>query len=334
MYICNDGIFENPVQFSLDTNSIKKNFDIHSVKRIIGTSQDLLIYGYKESLYEDVSNQISELKALINIQNVYIYNHFSCSSPKTNDRFIEKIAIPLCPSPMKLMKRFCKSGIPQLVLENYKRIRENIPPLTLLFCIDRDDNPIEFDESAIANKTPYAMRHGEKLLLNDSFTHAEIRRVFKIVELESSPEEELREMAAIAIKYIKFVKVCIDRQNQTFIIEIPAPWLSLKFKAAWQQRHQFRQLQEQFVSLEMQARLLESLGQESKEDDENLVLQEVEDRNIAAQAARKAADVFFEVYIEPIMPEKERSFRQKKSLGEQWQPQLLKNARDFNLKIS
>jgi len=131
-------------------------------------------------------------------------------------RQIERI--PYTDSPLPLAS--CKAGMVNIVFENYKRSKEGLTLIPILFCIDIDDNRYPHDIKSIIHKK----------LSTKCFTHSELRRAYKLCcELE---DEELKE---IAQKTFKFVKVKIIDRNYG-LESIPAPWENRNWAVTWAKR--------------------------------------------------------------------------------------------------
>ena len=128
----------------------------------------------------------------------------------------------------KKLSRQCKTAIANIVLENYKRQKEGLPLIPVIFAIDITDNPHPYSIEKICSK---ASR------INGQVTHKELRRAYKLC---THPNPKIR---AIALQTFKFVKVCVKDKAPT-LEKIPAPWdsiespkkVSSKFAACWETR--------------------------------------------------------------------------------------------------
>ena len=127
--------------------------------------------------------------------------------------------------------RKCKTAITDIVLENYKRKKEGLPLIPIVFAIDITGNPQPYSIDKICSK---------KSKINKQVTHKEIRRAYKLC---THPNPHVR---AIALETFKFVKVCVKDKAPT-LEQIPAPWgttvespekVSAKFAAFWEERRQ------------------------------------------------------------------------------------------------
>jgi hypothetical protein len=125
------------------------------------------------------------------------------------------------------MHRTCKAGITNLLLENYKRVKEGKEIIPALFCMDIVDNEFSPTTKSVTAKD---------VAQNNLVTHSELRRCYKLCrELENSEHVELREMAEIARQMFKFVKI-VKKGDKAALEKIPALWELPGFSEAMQTR--------------------------------------------------------------------------------------------------
>lgn len=195
----------------LDYSLVKENFDFDSVKKIIGKSKQVSVYGWGHCHYSAVSSALSGY-----LEKVFDYQLGDDWSAQTVEgRSIEKILVHYNPKPNKQFNRKCKAGITNLLLENYKRIKEHKEIIPLIFCIDTDGNRFVTSSETISSKD---------LFLNNKITHSELRHCYKLhCELANSSNPEFQEMSDVAKKMLKFVKVTM-KDKKVILEEVPALW--------------------------------------------------------------------------------------------------------------
>ena len=129
----------------------------------------------------------------------------------------------------KELSRTCKTALANVVLENYKRQKEGLPLIPIIFCIDITNN-----------KQPYSIEKicSKEAKLNGQITHRELRRAYKLC---THPNPKIR---AIALQTFKFTKLCVSTVALS-LEQIPAPWgtsvespekVSSTFASDWQAR--------------------------------------------------------------------------------------------------
>ncbi len=128
------------------------------------------------------------------------------------------------------LTRKCKTAITDIVLENYKRQKERLPIIPIIFCIDITDNPQPYSIEKICSKDSK---------INGQVTHKELRRAFKLC---THPNPKIRD---IALQTFKFAKINVDLNGAVTLEQLPSPWAaskespekaSSKFAACWEAR--------------------------------------------------------------------------------------------------
>lgn len=119
------------------------------------------------------------------------------------------------------LQRQCKTAITNLVLENYKRNKEGLPPIPVFFIIDIDGNP-----------KPLRIDHmtSKDTRFNHQFTHKELRRAFKLCAHENAS------IAKVACETFKFIKLKHLGENIWDAELTKAPWADPEFADCWKQR--------------------------------------------------------------------------------------------------
>lgn len=119
------------------------------------------------------------------------------------------------------LQRECKTAITNVVLENYKRKKEGLPLIPVLFAIDIDGNPTPLRVDHMTSK-----EHG----FNDQFTHKELRRAYKLCTHENTPVRK------VACETFKFIKLKNIDENEWDVELIDPPWAHPQFAERWAQR--------------------------------------------------------------------------------------------------
>lgn len=205
--------------------------DYSTLNNIISESKQVMVYGWLDCNYkdliEDLKKEDSPIKRVFD---------FSIGRPNNfyttlEERSFEQInPIPLIRkkiSPEKDGAQYCKAGITNLILENYKREKIGLPLIPLIFCVDIDDNSHHNNSVTLSSKEDK---------YNRLITHKELRRCYKLCkELESS--EGLCEIAKIAQKTIKFVKLTKTTTESSYKLQEVKPfWEKEDWLKNWNER--------------------------------------------------------------------------------------------------
>ena len=157
--------------------------NITSLKKIIGNSKELMFYGFGYCHYLDVYENINfvrEFKSYCFLGGKFPKIEFD----EGNDS----------------LKNSCKAVITSILIENYKRTKQGLPIIPLIFCVGYagDDNHFTLDLDKVAQRGKV------------STTLPELRRCFKSC-VEMGPE-----IKKIANQTIKFVQVKQDQVDKSF----------------------------------------------------------------------------------------------------------------------
>lgn len=175
----------------LDRDLISTKLDLNSVYNItkkdpeFATQSLFGVYGFRSCFYGGIKDALDKKKKIrtIDYKCGYSFNKYEKCIREVidNNRYI---------------KSECKSGIVNMVLENYKREKEaklfnkKFEPIILLFSVSREDWDINL-----------AKLVAERNDNSEGITVSELRRCYKLcIELETNPNPELREIARIAKK--------------------------------------------------------------------------------------------------------------------------------------
>jgi len=192
------------------------NFD--SVKNIMmGYSNQPLIYGFSHCrtsliLYSFENQEDSWIEKAYS----WIVGTSDFESTTLEGRIIEKI--PTCPASKmeKDVKRRCKAGLTNVVLENVKRSEEGLKLIPIIVCVDCDINNYPANSTTITSRDP---------TFKKIKTLSELRRMFKLTEVDE-----------IAKKSFVFVKVTKKEDGKLHLIEIEPFWTKQDWAEKWQQR--------------------------------------------------------------------------------------------------
>lgn len=186
--------------------------DPHSVKAIMGDSQNALVYGFESCYYEEVVTLLSE--------NYNAGKFYAVDAPMIKfDKYDD----------LGEMERECKAAITSLVLDNYKRSLHKLPITPLIFCVSKSENGEQFE----MNIAQVANRSGEI----SSVTDKELRRCYKVFA-ELSPE-----IRAIAEQTFKFVNLRQnDKEQDVYHLDPIEPfWKKPEWQGLWQKRQANKQ---------------------------------------------------------------------------------------------
>ena len=118
------------------------------------------------------------------------------------------------------LRRICKSGLVNMVLENLKSQKIGKPLVPIIFCVDRDQNPYPLSSGKIISRN------------TDIVTYSELRRAYKLCN-DPTIHPEVRE---IAKQSFKFVKVGIKGINPNLSISftpVSPPWETKDWYENW-----------------------------------------------------------------------------------------------------
>lgn len=239
---------------------LKLNFD--SVKQIVGESKQVMVYGWIDCYYIEVSKALKSVDSPIGkVFNSVIGDH------GMSDRDKRKILETVDGSIIKQLKfdkvhedkrdhdnsliktkekystsRVCKAGITNLMLENLKRKQNNMELIPLIFCIEVDESFSKKDKFVGSTPKSITSKNQEQ---NQLITHSELRRCYKFCqEFEKSSDPLLKEIAGIARETIKFVKLTGIEDGSCCLEKIGAPWDRDDWTPAWEERLDQRRIQE------------------------------------------------------------------------------------------
>jgi hypothetical protein len=220
--------------------------NIESVVKVIGKdTKQAVVYGFQHCKYTQVHLAIDQKpdSPLLKVFDSVIGNDVDRSIiPREYLTTLEGKEIyqirsdagdPRLPVPKQCARR-CKAGLVNLVFENYKRIKQGLKPIPLLFVIDITNNRCPLTSENICSKTKTkGVTQTFSISMNSVVTHEELRRAYKLCN-----EKDLgKEINQVARQTFKFIKVFQNgAENEFGIVEIAAPWDKPDWATLWERR--------------------------------------------------------------------------------------------------
>ena len=212
----------------------------NSLSQVAKGSNQVMIYGWGHCGYDkmttgteaaSVFDRNSSIKRVFSFKlgNPLFSEYLTDSVTTLEGRRMNLLDYARGEGQQKSTSRKCKTAITNVVLENYKRQKEGLSLIPVIFAIDISNNPKPCKSAYICSKDSKT---------NDQVTHKEIRRAYKLC---THPNPKIR---AIALQTFKFAKVSI-RSHGVTLQQIAAPWaasvespekVSSTFDAYWQAR--------------------------------------------------------------------------------------------------
>lgn len=210
------------------TNPSLIHLDSDSVINLCGPSKQAMVYGFTHCGYGAICKKLSDPGSCVERLFDCGLGNFDTHFKTLEGRVIEQIKFEISQDDtpeenVKICNRMCKSGITNLVLENYKRKCEGLPLIPVIFCIDSDAAPM--DSTRMASRQPE---------LNQLLTHHELRRAYKLCCEVNDPT-----IAAIAQETFKFAKLCSQPEEGLYSLrQIEPCWErdGEKWQKAWGER--------------------------------------------------------------------------------------------------
>lgn len=216
--------------FVMSVNSdtiLSHDINLHSkdLRKICGKSNQVMVYGWKFCKYEDIKKLLHKNR---NDPNSPIRKVFDCSLGLSTRQTLEGHYIETFPI-QKLFRnlyRHCKLAIINLIFENYKRKKQGLDLIPLIFCVDIDDGAKQFQAYTSMNIIGKDLNeYGIKFT-----TKQELRLCYKIC-----CEFENKEINDIAKETIKFIKLVTEKPNQYRIKQLEPFWLDKDWDEAWKE---------------------------------------------------------------------------------------------------
>lgn len=216
------GLVQKKVVFSLN---------IDSLNTLLTGARRVMVYGYEYAHYYDVFEDISHNKK--KLREVEPITWSSVASVKEGLRFAESS------KPFVNISRTCKTGLTNIFLDNYKKVKQGENPTLILFCVGtnmptgdlrgKKSPPLPEPETLADRNSPYYSK----------ITQKELRRMYKICcdISEKTSDPELRLLAEVAKKSVKFVTVDYDETLDQFVMhEVPPTWDDPRWGKVWAKR--------------------------------------------------------------------------------------------------
>jgi len=146
---------------------------------------------------------------------------------------IEQISIISTESyPDNFIAAFCKAGLVNIVLENYKRVQLGIPIIPILFIADISNNAFENSVETISSREEF---------FNNLITNKELRRCYKLCNELGADLQKVEEVARQIIKFVKLKKVTAKKYG---LVKIKPFWEQEEWAYFWSQRQANKILEE------------------------------------------------------------------------------------------
>lgn len=196
---------------------------LKNIKRIVGDSKQVMVYGFAHCFYNEISLALREKP-----YSLHTFSH-AVSQNDPNDRTtlegrvmsrISAGSLDINSCSRMIINDNCKSGLTTLVFENFKRSIQGLHLIPILFCIDINENPFPLNSVNILTKS-------EKM--NIRVTHKELRRAFKLC-YDDHVDPRIQNIAQVTFKFVKVTRF----NNETYTLEeIPAPWKDPTWPDEW-----------------------------------------------------------------------------------------------------
>ena len=167
-----------------------------SVQSIVGPFTQVTVYGFHSARYKKVIRKLQ----LENSPFKRVYDWSNITEKMAEGHMIERVPVEqtAISKSKQTITRTCKSGITELLLENYKRKKTGLPIIPLLFCVESD---------IFHQYTPYSVSAKDEFV-NNLITNSELRRIYKhCTEFAISDNLLFQELTEIAHDTVKFVSV-------------------------------------------------------------------------------------------------------------------------------
>ena len=214
-----------------------------SAKKIVGDAKEIMLYGFAYAHYIDVARALSD--TVPTVKKVFDYTMGNSNERLISEetgRSIAKLRYKSMASghdaAVKRLARICKSGLVNLVFENYKRQKRYEPIIPLIFCIDSNTKKVQ-EYSSLEGITSCDAS------LKKVITYKELRRLAKLCfTLRDSDDPELKELSEVARQTLKMVRVDVDASSGAHVLkEVPSPWDDPKWEEKWDERIQKKHAQ-------------------------------------------------------------------------------------------
>jgi len=189
-----------------------------------------MVYGFQHCEYEQVCQGLK--KKIVRAYDWSLGNN-SCKTINLSGERVYKIdpGALQAKNAKKMCNRYCKAGLVNLVIENYRKQKNGEPLTPVIFCIDIENNPYPLTSKNLLSKTKVV----GNTVMNQVVTHSELRRAYKLCN-DPRVREDIREIAKKTFKFVHVKPITSKQKTKTSLkervtynlTEIAAPWENSK----------------------------------------------------------------------------------------------------------
>jgi hypothetical protein len=194
--------------------------DINSVKTVCGSSSQVMVYGRASCRYEQIGLLLTQQPDL-HIKKTFQFklgNPYEYEITLEGNQF-EKMQLTL---PLTI-SRICKAGLVNMVIENYRRIQQDLPLIPILFIITREQDPLPISAESLTSRSK-----------ENRLTHQELRRAYKLcTELENLTQTIIE----VAVASFRFIKLQVNPTTLRYELHQVKPiWEAPEWSELWKKR--------------------------------------------------------------------------------------------------
>lgn len=198
---------------------------ISGISNILYNSRQAVFYGFNHCRYDELPQFFITNKIIDRA-----FKWFTFGMGFNSDKTLEGRTIGVITS--KDLRLSCKSLITLVIIENYKRKKEGLDLIPIIFVVDIDNNPYPMTVESVTTKEAY---------LNQKFTHCELRRCYRMIYDLPPDLKEISTIAQASIKFVKVGNMIYDKTKPISLIdvslsEVQPIWNNPNWKKAWDER--------------------------------------------------------------------------------------------------
>lgn len=223
---------KQPQEVSENINVTSKPFfNLDDFISKCATNKQAMVYGLFEGKYLEISRWLDTQKNMGFFNDVFDFflgeecnneNEYTTTQHITSDhRVISKINS----GSDALSRRACKAALVNMVIENFKRRKEELPTIPIIFSVGKDDD-VKLDIHAIANRASPKSK---------GMTNSEIRRAYKLC-FDPGLSEEIRTIAKESFLFISLTTNDATAPVEFDFTIIQAPWETSCWETGWAER--------------------------------------------------------------------------------------------------